>query len=226
MNRIVNNQVFLHRVSNDRLLPDISETFRYSGIAKTNQPEKESDVYKLAVKAQDKISLCMNPRSCYIRFDLSVTENDKNLSPEVKKLSFGDKIIYSRDLANNLTGCSAVYLFAATLGPEVDKAIQKYSKLEPALSVFLQSAGAMYIEEYCNLLEKTLLEEENNEERSFVPRFSPGFGDVTLETQKLFFELLNCQKNLALTLNDSLIMSPEKSVTAFIGVKSQSGENK
>jgi cobalamin-dependent methionine synthase I len=50
------------------------------------------------------------------------------------------------------------------------------------------------------------------------PRYSPGFGDVPLAVQKTFFEILECQKNLALTLNDSLIMSPEKSVTAFVGV--------
>ena len=76
----------------------------------------------------------------------------------------------------------------------------------------------MYIERYCDLLQEELLAQEARENNLFRPRYSPGFGDVTLEVQKIFFELLECQKNLALTLNDSLIMSPEKSVTAFIGV--------
>ena len=82
----------------------------------------------------------------------------------------------------------------------------------------LQAAGAMYIERYCNLLQEELLAQEARENNLLRPRFSPGYGDVTLEIQKIFFELLECQKNLALTLNDSLIMSPEKSVTAFIGL--------
>ena len=50
------------------------------------------------------------------------------------------------------------------------------------------------------------------------PRFSPGYGDVSLEVQKDFFRLLPCQR-IGLTLMDTLIMSPEKSVTAFIGIK-------
>ncbi|MBP5587644.1 MAG: hypothetical protein J6X37_02850 [Treponema sp.] len=221
MDEILNNSVFMHRMMGDSISADISETFRYSGIAKTDAPQPESDMYKLACRAQDVILSCMNPRSCYIRFDLSVSENDRGLSGEVKKISFGNKTIYSKDLANNLKGCHCVYLFSATLGPEVDRAIQKNSRLNPALSVFLQSAGAMYIEEYCNKLEEFLLEAEKKNGNAFVPRFSPGYGDVSLETQKIFFEILNCQKNLALTLNDSLIMSPEKSVTAFIGVKKE-----
>ena len=82
----------------------------------------------------------------------------------------------------------------------------------------MQAAGAMYIERYCDLLQEELRAQEDRENNLLRPRFSPGFGDVSLEVQKIFFELLQCQKNLALTLNDSLIMSPEKSVTAFIGV--------
>ena len=100
-----------------------------------------------------------------------------------------------------------------------DKAIQKASRINPAKAVMLQAAGAMFIEEYCNYLENFLLTQEKKTGNSFKPRFSPGYADVKLETQKIFFELLQCQKNIALTLNDSLIMSPEKSVTAFIGVK-------
>ena len=64
-----------------------------------------------------------------------------------------------------------------------------------------------------------LSEAESKEGNILCPRFSPGYGDIPLEMQKTFFELLQCQKNLALTLNNSLIMSPEKSVTAFIGIK-------
>ena len=51
------------------------------------------------------------------------------------------------------------------------------------------------------------------------PRFSPGFGDLSLENQKKIFSFLRCSQQIGLTLNDSLVMSPEKSVTAFIGLE-------
>ena len=50
-------------------------------------------------------------------------------------------------------------------------------------------------------------------------RFSPGYGDVQLEVQRHFFSLLPCTQRIGLTLTDSLVMAPEKSVTAFIGME-------
>ena len=51
-------------------------------------------------------------------------------------------------------------------------------------------------------------------------RFSPGYGDLELkENQKGVFAVLNPGKYIALSLMDTFIMSPEKSVTAIIGVK-------
>ena len=46
----------------------------------------------------------------------------------------------------------------------------------------------------------------------------PGFGDFGLEYQPFIFEALDCPRNLGLTLTDSFLMSPTKSVTALIGI--------
>ena len=48
-------------------------------------------------------------------------------------------------------------------------------------------------------------------------RYSPGYGDMSLENQKLFFQLLNMQK-MGLSLTEHCYMTPEKSVTAVAGV--------
>ena len=50
------------------------------------------------------------------------------------------------------------------------------------------------------------------------PRFSPGYGDFPLEFQKDIFNLLSPNKRIGLTLNNSLLMSPTKSVTAVVGI--------
>ena len=49
-------------------------------------------------------------------------------------------------------------------------------------------------------------------------RFSPGYGDFSLNHQRDFFRLLNLEKNLGMSLNSALLMSPSKSITAVIGV--------
>ncbi|MBR5134836.1 MAG: Vitamin B12 dependent methionine synthase activation subunit, partial [Clostridia bacterium] len=51
-----------------------------------------------------------------------------------------------------------------------------------------------------------------------MPRFSPGYGDLPLSVQRSVATLLGMEKTLGVCLSDSLLMSPSKSVTAFVGV--------
>ena len=48
-------------------------------------------------------------------------------------------------------------------------------------------------------------------------RFSPGYGNLNLGVQEIFFDLLQLTE-LGMTLTESKIMQPEKSVTAFAAV--------
>ena len=127
---------------------------------------------------------------------------------------FGCMQIQSQDLEKNLQGCERVLLFAATIGVEIDRLIRKYGTISPAKAVMLQAIGAERIESLCDVFCQDM-EQENGK---FRPRFSPGYGDLSLEKQKEIFALLNCSKNIGLSLNDSLLMSPSKSVTAFVGI--------
>ena len=53
------------------------------------------------------------------------------------------------------------------------------------------------------------------------PRFSPGYGDFSLEHQREFFRILEVQKKIGVTLTESLLMMPSKSVTAVIGLSEE-----
>ena len=82
----------------------------------------------------------------------------------------------------------------------------------------LQAIGAERIEALCDVFcEKIRLDAESA--GLFPrPRFSPGYGDFPLELQKDIFRVLDCSRKIGLTLNESLLMSPSKSVTAVIGL--------
>lgn len=47
------------------------------------------------------------------------------LTIENHTITIGDMVIHSKNLENNLKGCHAVYLFAATIGIEVDRLIKR-----------------------------------------------------------------------------------------------------
>lgn len=117
----------------------------------------------------------------------------------------------SKHLAKNLKNCKRVIVFGATVGIGIDRLINKYSKIAPSKAVVLDAVGSERIEALCDLF----CEDVGN----LRPRFSAGYGDLPIETQKEIFSLLQCDKNIGLTLNDSFMMSPSKSVTAFIGIE-------
>lgn len=123
--------------------------------------------------------------------------------------------VQSEKLAKNLSGCERVLLFAATVGTALDRLISKYTRISPSRAVMLQALGTERVESLCDIFCKDF---ENTHAVSLKPRFSPGYGDLSLNIQKDIFRILNCPKNIGVYLNDSLLMSPSKSVTAFAGI--------
>lgn len=126
--------------------------------------------------------------------------------------------VTSSALARHLKDANQVLIFAATLGVGLDRLINRYGRLSPAKSLHFQAIGAAQIEalcdQFCDDMEKEI-------GYSLLPRFSPGYGDLPLDVQKHIFSLLDCERKIGLTLNESLIMSPSKSVTAFVGMARQ-----
>ena len=187
--------------------PDFKEVARYLGYSRTVSPDQ--NVSGLMEKAADEMAAIMKPQAVFEVFDLTV-----GLESE---LSFADVSLHSRDLSRNLAGCSKVALLAATLGPQVDALIRRHSSLDPVYASILQATGPMYIEELVDLVNEEIKKIAASQGLKTKPRYSPGYGDVSLEVQKDFFRLLPCTR-IGLTLMDTLIMAPEKSVTAFVGL--------
>lgn len=115
----------------------------------------------------------------------------------------------SVSLQKHLEGCDRIILFAATVGIGIDRMIARYASVSPTKSLLFQAIGAERIEALCDIF--------NSEYGG--SRFSPGYGDLPLELQKDIFAALDCPRRIGLTLNESMLMSPSKSVTAIIGVK-------
>lgn len=136
-------------------------------------------------------------------------------------LDFGFSQVDSAGLAKNLEGCEEIILFAATIGLEIDRAIRKYTNLSPAKALFFQAIGAERIESLCDAFCEEQREALQAEGKFLKPRFSPGYGDLPLEMQKDIFRVLDCSRKIGLTLNESLLMSPSKSVTAIVGISGE-----
>lgn len=143
---------------------------------------------------------------CYKEFNVAVNGH---------VCDFGDFQIRSSDLATNLKGANRVVIFAATVGVEIDRLIAKYSRIAPSKAFILGALGAERAEALCDAFCKEL---SSDSKVLTKPRFSPGYGDLPLESQRKIFAVLCPEKSIGLYLNDSLLMSPSKSVTAIVGI--------
>ena len=151
----------------------------------------------------------LRPALCWLEVPLTVSEDEVDL---------GCARFTSRKLADTLRGCDRAVVFAATVGLELDRLIARYGRISPSKGLMMQALGAERIEALCDAFCAWLAQE-------YAPltlrqRFSPGYGDLPLTAQRAMFDALQCHRRIGLYLNESLLMSPTKSVTAIVGIGS------
>lgn len=134
-----------------------------------------------------------------------------------EELDLGFARTDTRDLRQHLEGCSEILLFACTAGAEMDRRIARAKLLSPARGLLMHAIGAQQVEGGCDRLCQKLA--ELFPDRQLTDRFSPGYGDLPLAMQRDVMEALDCGRTVGITLTDSLLMTPSKSVTAIIGMK-------
>lgn len=129
-------------------------------------------------------------------------------------LDFGFAAVRSQSLARHLDGCKEIILFAATAGLGLDRLISRYASVSPSRAFLFDAIGTERVESLCD----AFCADMEADLGPLRPRFSPGYGDLPLSLQKEIVAALDCQRKIGLTLNESLLMTPSKSVTAIAGL--------
>lgn len=129
---------------------------------------------------------------------------------------FGALSVPGGQLARHLRGCDRAILFAATIGAESELLRRRAAVTSPARALVLDAAGTAAIEAFCDALCDRWQAEFSD---AFLrPRFSPGYGDVPLAVQRPLLSCLDSGRSAGITLTDSLLMLPQKSVSAIVGI--------
>lgn len=123
-------------------------------------------------------------------------------------------------LARHLAGCNDVYLACATLGARFDAFQRRIAVTSGADAFILQAVGAAMIEKLMDSVEDGIRAELASGEALTV-RYSPGYGDFPLSAQRDILSLLDACRRVGVSLTDTLLMTPSKSVSAVIGVTVQ-----
>lgn len=184
----------------------VPEALRYLGIRNAEPPQELLD----AVLAE--LPYVQSALSC------SAVWERFPLTPDGASCTFGGLSVSSTALSKNLQNCREVILLAATIGVEIDRLLARNARLSPSRAVISDALASAAIEAWCDSLNARLTENLSAEGCFLRPRFSPGYGDFPLSVQPRLLDCLQAGKRIGLTLTDSLLMVPTKSVTAVIGI--------
>lgn len=184
---------------------DMREVYRYMGISGEADPALRALVDKALVEMLPDLT----PRACFAELDVSVDGDT---------VTIGGRRVRSRSLSRHLSGASSVLIFAATVGYAPDRMVRKYERLSPAIALAADALGSERAEAACDTLSATLCQDFGAVGCKLTRRFSPGYGDLPLEFQRDMFDLLTPERRIGVTLGESFLMTPTKSVTAIIGI--------
>ena len=193
---------------------DKKEVIRYLGYRGIGEPdEKLNNLIDECIKElQEKAT----PRSVYKTFPINHHVTMENVSDDA--IEFAGITVSSGNLLKNLKGCSEIVMLAVTIGPAPDMLVRRSEVRDIMKAYTYQAAGAAMVEAWCDEINNKIVEEAKARELYARPRFSPGYGDFPLEVQKDFERILEMPKTIGVTLSESLLMTPTKSVTAVIGL--------
>ncbi len=137
-----------------------------------------------------------------------------------ERVSLGEEVVFaSRNLARFLRGCREAALLGATAGPAIMAAIAEDAAGQNVTRAVVMDATASEMTDaaldWIMSYLRGLLRREN---RALLDRrYSAGYGDFLLENQRSLYRLLQLDR-FGVTLTESCLLVPEKSVTAVTGI--------
>ena len=183
---------------------DLREPLRYLGV----RGEPDPALLALLSAAADKLTRTVEPRWVWRAYPL--------IHGELPVLEGAGLTLPGALAARMLAECSQAVLLACTLGARFDLTLNAAQVRDMARAVILDAVGSALVERGCDEAEAELSARFPG--RYLTDRFSPGYGDLPLDLQGDICAVLDASRRLGLTVTESLLLNPVKSVTAVIGV--------
>jgi hypothetical protein len=159
---------------------------------------------ELLSKYLEEFNKTVNYKYAYIKIPVTVN-NDT--------CDFGFAKVKSTSLSRVLCNSKETIILAVSTGVEVDRLITKlYLKNDPS-AFFIDSIGSAAVESLADYINDQICKGLNS-----TNRFSPGYADFPLEFQRDLLLRINAVQTVGITLNENLMMTPMKSITAVIGI--------
>lgn len=181
---------------------NFDEALRYLGYGGNTPDSKTKELLLLCGK---QLQDAMEGKFVYKVFDL--------VDGQIPNSSFKLK---GKAIKNHLKNCEKVIFMCATLSGGVDLLIRKKQITGMAEAMITDSLASAVIEQVCDKAEEIILRDFKEYEHTW--RFGLGYDDFPLDCQKQFLDILDAPKRIGVCVNQSMMLTPTKSVTCVIGL--------
>ena len=123
----------------------------------------------------------------------------------------GDRIP-GNQMKELMADCEKCLLVGCTLGISMERKIKLYEKVDMTRAVVMDAAASAYLEQFCDAYEEKL----GYPDRTY--RACPGYGDFPLAFNQIIGKLLDISRKLGITITESGLMIPQKSMLGVIGI--------
>jgi len=192
---------------------DVAETRRYAGMRNTAEFD-DAMIEEMCEESK----LLLDVKGIWKVYDYDCAENVVLSEPAFK--------IQGDSIEKHLQGCDKVVCMAVTVGDRIEQEVTKEFKIGGYVSSMIMDAAATAaVEQAADAMEKVIAQEVAKEGYKKIWRYSPGYGDWSLNEQKDFFKITDA-KEIGMRLSPMLMLMPRKSITAIIGLKKATGDEK
>lgn len=126
--------------------------------------------------------------------------------------------LLGENIKEMLKECNRCILLGATLGMQIEQQLRSRQVQNVYESLIFDSCASSAIENVCDNFCEEMEADRAGEGEFLTDRFSPGYGDMPFSQQKEICAILHTEKTIGVSLSQSGIMIPRKSVTAVIGI--------
>jgi len=174
----------------------------------------EQDIINLIKSILIETSDLIHPIGLSLDFSPIIIEKDYIILEKNNK-------IYSSKLAGIMKNSKIISLIVATIGEEISIEIEENMKKENySRAVIIDAIASEAVESFVEHIQKTLLSNKRLMGLKPTMRFSPGYGDLSIENQPYFLKLIEAEK-IGISLHPkSFLLIPEKTITALVGWES------
>lgn len=173
----------------------------------------ELDEKKLGKEIKRIIELAyglISGKACYRTFRIKKILENKVL------LDKSDTLMKGKSLVRILKDCEYCSLFVTTIGHDLENHVSEMAKDDPSGAFFLENIGSWMAEYMAETVNNRIAQEIIK--TGFIPkkRYSAGYGDWPVTSQQEILELVEA-KRIGVSISESSLMIPQKSVSALIG---------